>query len=243
MKTSIIKLAALFLIILLANSCTKDSNSDGGSTKNEVITAGGSITVKGSSNYEFTVDLEAAAYIITFKEKEVGHLENVEIYIEVFGGWTDWMPGSIMALRESNWYEGSWTQSYSAAGTFKFKVTATGEFEVVFQKLPLSQAAVNIPQNYTGAGATIFGPISLTGQASFSVNCSDAIAGFSVILLDATTGEILVNPDHTNLFTNVDDNYQVINSFNTTVIKTGLSGNYLINVIANMNAKYTVGVQ
>jgi hypothetical protein len=242
MKIATFKLVLLISgIILLTYSCKKDTTgTDNG--KNEVITNNGDITIKGSSNYEFSVDLEAAAYKITFKEKASGNLENVEIYIEIMGGWTSWMPGSIMALRASNWYEGSWIQSYSKKAAQRFKVTASGEYEITFQKLPLSQAAVNLPQNFSGSGGTFFGPMSISGNATFSIKCSDAKAGFTVILLDATTGNVIVNPDHTNLYTNIDANYKLINNINATVTKTGLSGTYLILVTANAFANYTIAV-
>ncbi len=242
MKTTTSKLVLLISgFILLSYSCKKETGgTDTG--KNEIITNNGDITVKGNSNYEFSVDLEAAAYKITFKEKASGNLDNVEIYIEIMGGWTDWMPGSMMALRSNSWYEGSWTQSYSTKATQKFKVTASGEYEVTFQKLPLSQTAVNLPQNFSGAGATIFGPLSVTANATFKIKCSDAKASFTVVLLDATTGHIIVNPDHTNLYTNVDADYKLINNIDATFTKTGLSGTYLINVIANSNANYTLTV-
>jgi hypothetical protein len=243
MKTSAIKLAIILSGIIILNfSCEKNNdNTDNAGTENEVITNAGNITVKGSSNYEFEIELQGA-YKITFKEKALGNLENVQIYIEILGGWIDWMPGSVMALRANNWYEGSWMQSYSNSSTLKFKVTASGEYEVTFEKLPLSQAAVNLPQNFSGAGGTFFGPISISENATFSIGCSDAIASFTVILLDATTGIAVLNPDHTHLYTNLDENYNIIYNINTIVSMTGLSGTYLINVVANMYANYTVSV-
>jgi hypothetical protein len=244
MKTSAFKIAVICSgIMILSYSCKKDDdNTDNGSAKNEVITNAGDITVKGSSNYEFEIELQGA-YDITFKEKAMGNLENVQIYIEILGGWIDWMPGSIMALRTNDWYEGSWTQSYSKKAMYKFKVAASGAFEVTFQKLPLSQDAVSLPQNFSGAGGTFFGPLSISGNATFTINCSDAIAGFTVILLDATTGIAILNPDHTHLYTNLDANYNIIYNINTTVTLSDLSGTYLILVLANMNADYTVSVQ
>jgi hypothetical protein len=242
MKTSIVKHALLLsAVIIFSYGCKKDNgNTDNG--RNELITNGGNITVKGTSNYEFEVELEGA-YIITFKEKAIGDLQNVEIYIEVFGGWTDWMPGGIMALRSDNWYEGSTIQSYSERATLKFKATASGQFEVTFEKLPLSKATVNLPQSYTGAGSTFFGPVSISGNATFDIVCSDANqTAFTVNILDAITGAIILNSDNTILYTNYSANQGLTNNISTTITKPGISGTYLIWVCANGNADYTLGI-
>jgi hypothetical protein len=240
MKTTLKLIILLSGIIILGLSCTKD-NDKSDNSDNQVTNNNGNITVKGTSNYEFEVELEGA-YKITFKEKSISNLENVQIYIEIMGGWIDWMPGSIMALRANTWYEGAWTQSYSKKAIYKFKVTASGEYEVTFEKLPLSKAAVNLPQTFTGAGGTFFGPVSISGSASFTIKCSDARAGFTVMLLDATTGNAILNTNNMHLYTNLDASYNIIYNINTTVTKSGLSGTYLILVVANMFADYTIEI-
>lgn len=225
------------------STATSNDKGDKKNMKNELIIDAGNITVRGSSNYEFEAELEGA-YIITFKEKTLGDLENVQFYIEIMGGWTDWMPGSIMALRSSKWYEGSTIQSYSKKETHKFKVTASGEYEITFEKLPLSKVVVNPPQNFSGAGSTFFGPVSLSGNSTFKITCSDAKqVAFTVNILDANSGNIIVNPDRTILYTNVGADYKLTDNINTTVTKSGLSGTYLIWVCGNANAQYTIGIQ
>jgi hypothetical protein len=154
------------------------------------------------------------------------------------------MPGGTMALRDNGWLEGATIQSYSERATYKFKVTASGEYEVTFEKLPLSQPLVNLPQNYTGAGSTFFGPLSISGNAMFKITCSDAReVAFTVNLVDAVTGNLIVNPDHSILYTNVEGDFSLTNNINTTVTKQGLSGTYLIWVCGNANALYTIGIQ
>jgi hypothetical protein len=245
MKTTIFKLFMLLTgIILLSISCKNDEGSND-NLDNQVITNNGNITVKGSGNYEFTIEVDAAAYLITFKEKAQGNLDNVEIDIPIMGGWVDWMPWSIMALRSSSWYEGATIQSYSKKQTLKFNATATGAFEVTFEKLPLSKAAVNTPQTFTGAGSTFFGPVTISNNGTLTITCSDACqAGFTVNIVDATNGNMLVNTDNTALYSNYDmATSKLTNNISVVKTKTGLSGNYFIWVSANMNANYTVQVQ
>jgi len=246
---TVIYLTGLILsgIIFSCNSNTDNAVKNNhevleNSGKNEIIADAGNITVRGSSGYEFETELEGA-YIITFKEKKPGNLENVQFYIEIMGGWTEWMPGGIIALRSNGWYEGATIQSYSQKATHKFKVTASGAFEITFEKLPLLKAVVHPPQEFSGAGSTFFGPVALSGTKTFRITCDDACqVAFTVNILDADTGNILLNPDNTILYTNVGAGYKLTNSIHREVTKSGLSGNYLIWVSTNGNAKYSVGI-
>jgi hypothetical protein len=221
-------------------SITSEGEVGKNNVKNELVANAGNITIRGNSNYEFETELEGA-YIITFKEKAIGNLKNVQIYIEIMGGWTEWMPGGINALRSNGWYEGATIQSYSNKGSFKFKVTASGVFEITFEKLPLAKNAAELPVSFTGAGSTFLGPVSVSGDASFKITCSDAQqAGFTVNILDANNGNTILNSDRSILYTNVGADFKLTNNINTTVTKSGLSGTYLIWVCGNGNAKYTV---
>jgi hypothetical protein len=243
MKKSILPLIILFSgILMLIYGCTKDeSNPDNGN--NALIINEGEMIIKGTSDYEFSMTLEEASYLVTYKEKAPGSLKNFQCYSDFLSIWLDYMPYSIMALRESNWYEGSVIEESTSNYTWRFKVTASGEYQIEFHKIPLSKTAVNLPQNFSGAGATVFGPVAISGSASFTIDCSDAKqAGFVVSLFNASTGAELLSPEYKPLYVNLDSNDNGINVINTTITKSGLSGIYLIEVHANMFATYTLNI-
>lgn len=231
----------IIAIILVLAGCDKEEVAK--NENNELTTNEGNITIKGSSNYEFSMSTEGAVYLVIYKEKAKGSLKNLEMYVDFYGEWTSLMPQSFMALRDNGWYEGSIIQSYGA-GNFDYKVTAVSDYQIEFHKLPLSKTAESLPKTYTGAGGTVFGPVSISSDATFVITCADANqAGFTVELVEATTGEKIYNPGYKPLYVNLDENSNAINNINTTITKYGLSGNYLIAVNANIYANYTVGIQ
>ena len=244
MKKSILPFIILFSgILVLIYSCTKDEG-DPDNGNNELILNEGEMIIKGTSDFEFSMTLEEASYLVSYKEKAPGSLKNFQCYSDFLSSWLDYMPFSIMALRESNWYEGSVIQESTSNYTWKFKVIASGEYQIEFHKLPLSKTAVTLPQNFSGAGATVFGPVAISGNTSFTINCSDAQqAGFMVSLFNATTGEELLSPGYKPLYVNLDSNDNAINNISTTITKSGLSGTYLIEVHTNLYANYTLNIQ
>ena len=244
MKTQFIQTTLFLMLIVFFNiSCGNEENTD---TKgqNELIVNTDEMIINGNSNYEFSMTLEEASYLVTYKEKVSGDLKNFQCYSDFLSSWMEYMPYSIMALRESSWYEGSVIEESTSNYTWKFKVIASGEYQILFQKLPLSKAAVNLPQNFSGAGATVFGPVTISGNVSFTIICNDAQqAGFTVSLFNATTGEEVLNPGYKPLYVNLDSNNNGINNINTTIAKSGLSGTYLIEVHTNLFANYTISIQ
>jgi hypothetical protein len=242
MKT---KLSILFLCgALLTISCKKDNNTPKDTGTNKVVTGNGEVTITGNSDYEFSMALEKATYVVTYKEKAKGSLTNYQINIAVLGGWTSLMPLSFKALRDTGWYEGSVVTESTSANTFQYKVFASGSYQIRYQKLPLPKTSETLPKTYTGAGGTVFGPVSIAASPIFTIVCSDAKqAGFTVTLFNATTGEEMYSAGYKPLYMNLDNNNKVINNINTTVTPTLATGNYLIEVEANQDATYSILVQ
>jgi hypothetical protein len=242
MKKSILQLLIPVTgILIMSYGCSKDK-SDPGTGTNEITVNDGEMIIKGTSNYEFTMGMEDCSYLVNYKEKEMGNLNNFEEYSDLLGMWMTYIPSSIMALRSSGWYEGS-VINVTYSGTYRFRVTASGDYQIEFHKIPLSTSPVGLPQDYSGAGGTVFGPFSASGTVSFDISCPDAQqAGFMVQLFSATTGEEVLSTGYKPLYVNLDANNNGINNINTTVTKTGLSGSYLVSVETNLYADYTVSI-
>jgi len=237
-----------FLIVLFVASvllsCKKDDNDDTNSGKSDVTKVENQTSISGSSNYEFSMAMEDASYMVTFREKEIGNIEDYSIWVEIFGGWTNLLPGSSFALNTStNWYEGSDITKFTDSDTYKYKIIANGDYEIIYEKLPLTKTTVAAPQNYSGMGRKVFGPVTLSENTTFIISCADAKqAGFTIELYTSLGAEIL-DADYHVLYVNLDGNSNAINTIDKTLSRTLAAGEYLINVDANYLSEYTIKVQ
>jgi len=241
---------ALFFIWSCKNSPAPQSESEQPLEEStaeytaSAVKSNGNVTIMGNKDYEFEMDFEEGTYLVVFKQKTMGALKNFSVFIETLNSWNGLMPFSASSLNdESGYYETADIASFSSTEKLKYKVEASGEYIIEYKKLPLDKENISAPITFGSKGSRVFGPIELSGEATFKIICEDAAkAGFSVQLYNAETGEEILNENYMPLYVNIEDG-KAVNSINKTVSLNNLSGIYLINVDANGRADYSITVE
>jgi hypothetical protein len=230
-------------ILIFAGCGSDDKGSDDNECKNEVITRNDSIIITGCSNYEPTLTFTTGGYLLTMSEQTANSL-NLEVYQTAFSSYMGVKASSASALRDDGWYsqDGIWEH---LEGSWKWRITATAPYRIVFAKMPLAKRAASTPITYQSAGLCVVGPFHVAGSsATFTIACPDAkLAGFTAELYDAAGQEVLAN--YTNILDvmNLDENNNQINNYSKTTTLTLAEGDYLIKVAANNQAFWTVKVE
>jgi len=251
MKKSIFTISlALFFLMACKNAKTPQAENE--TTAEETTTeyqasavkSNGNVTITGNKDYEFEMEFEEGAYVVCFKQKTIGALKNFSVFIETLNSWNGLMPFSASSLNEeSGYYETVDITSFSSLENLRYKVEATGEYIIEYKKLPLEKEKIATPITFSGKGSRVFGPVELSGTASFKIVCGDAAkAGFSVQLFNAENGEEILNENYMPLYVNIED-AKAVNTIDKTLSLDNLAGIYLINVDANGMAEYSVTVE
>ena len=194
---------------------------------------GDNVKIAGSKDGNVTVNLKKGGYIIEYKYQG----NSFDMKVNSFIGAMRIVPGGQYAGADG-WTVFSTVQKFTNDDGTEFIITATDPYEVNFKRLPLSTSADVVPKTYTGTGEMVVGPMTLkAGSASFKISAPDLNkAGFSVKLLDATTGDSVatITPSRAEMESNILD---------MTVTKTiEADGNYLMDVGANGATAWTIDV-
>lgn len=245
------KLNTYFIVIvasLILGGCKKDEKDDDKKTtnscENKVTTRNDSIIITGCSDFEPALTFGTGGYILTMSEEEYGSLNNFEVYQKNLDSYMGAKASSASSLRSDGWYSQSsiWTR---IAGNWTWRAKATGSYKITFAHLPLNVTPATLPVTYNSAGRTVLGPVHLSGSTTFTVSCPDAkLAGFSADLIDANTGEDILNANYYNILdiVNLDENNKAINNYNKVVTVKLNEGNYLIEVGANNEATWSIKI-
>jgi len=240
------KISILVLIysLTLTISCKKDDSgtSGKGDCKNEVVTRNDSIIITGCSGFEPSLTFTTGGYLLTMSEHTENSL-NFEVFQTAFGSYMGVRASSASALRDDGWYsqDGIWEK---LEGTWKWRVTATDSFRIVFAKLPLSKAPASLPVTYNSAGLKVIGPFHIAqSSATFVISCPDAkLAGFTAELYNAAGEEVLANYSNIMDVINLDENNNIINNYSKTISLQLTEGDYLIKVASNKSASWSVKI-
>ncbi|NJK85344.1 MAG: hypothetical protein HC906_04620 [Bacteroidales bacterium] len=216
-----------------------ENNNQNCDNKTEVTDE--SIVISGCSDYETEIDF-SGPYLLTINEKTMGAVSTFELFQPAFNSYMGVKASSASALRNDGWYNQAsiWE---NLNGKWKWRVKATGEYKIVFEKLPLTTAPATAPVTYNSAGQTVLGPVHLNGSTTFSISCPDAkLAGFTAELFDAETGDEILE-DYANILGVVNwENNQQINNYSKDVTVELPEKNYLIKVSSNFAANWTVSI-
>jgi hypothetical protein len=245
MKALNISVAMLSLLFIM--SCGEDDKTD---TKpdnecgNKVESRNDSIIITGKCDFETDITFPSPSYVLTISEKSAGNLSNLEIFQTAFNSYMGVKASSASALRDDGWYSqaGVWEK---INGTWKWRVKATGEYRVVFAKLPLQKTPATVPVTYAMSGQAVLGPIHLNGSHTFNVSCPDAkLAGFTAELYNGNNGDEILNTSYHNILDviNLDEDNKQINNYSKTIQLDIPEGNYIMKVSSNSNAAWTVSV-
>jgi hypothetical protein len=242
MRNYFLVVISLFVMLGCNDDKEKKEESNNNNCDNKAVTRNDSIIITGCSDFETDLTF-SGAYLMTIYEKAYGDVSDFEVYQSAFDTYMGVKSYSASALREDNWYSQSsiWE---NLNGAWKWRVTATGEYKIVFAKLPLQKTPDTAPVNYNGSGLTVVGPVHLSGSTTFNIACPDAKqAGFTANLYDAVTGdEILENYFNILNVVNLDENNNQINNYSKTINKDLPEGDYLITVSSNYTAAWTVEI-
>ena len=238
----------IIFFLLMVVACGKDKNNDNPNNnnnngcENKVATRNDSIIITGCSDYETDLTFVDGAYLLTMCEKSANTLSTFEVYQTAFSSYQNVKAYSASALREDGWIsqDGIWDH---LDGIWKWRVKATGEYKIVFVKLPLKVTPASLPVTYNSAGKDVIGPFHLSGSTTFTITCPDAkLSGFTAELFDAAGEEIIEKNFNILDVINIDKDGKQINNYSKVITKDLTEGNYLMRVSANENASWTVKV-
>ncbi len=222
----------------------KDSLNDDNACGNKVVTRNDSIIITGKCDFETNITFPATSYLLTISEKPEDAVSSFEIYQTALSSYMGVKAYSASALRSDGWYSQAsvWEK---INGTWKWRVQATGEYRIVFAKLPLQKTPATVPVTYSMAGLAVVGPVHLSGTHTFNISCPDAkLAGFTAELYDGSNGAEIINANYHNILDviNLDQNNNQINNYSKNIQISVAEGNYLIKVSANQGANWTVSI-
>ena len=198
----------------------------------KVTVEGDNVKIAGSQGGNLTVNLKKGGYIMDYKFKG-----DFDMKVNSFIGAMRIVPGGQYPGADG-WTAFTTVQKFTNDDATEFIIEATEPYEVNFKRLPLSTSADVVPKTYTGTGEKVVGPLTLkAGSVSFKISVPDLNqAGFSVKLIDATTGDSvgIITPSRAEMESN---------KLDMTITKTlDADGNYLMDVGANGATAWTIDV-
>jgi hypothetical protein len=238
----------LFLIfsLSLTLSCSKENKDNSEETsgcKNEVINRNDSIIITGCSDFEPSLTFTNSNYLLTMNEKTENSID-FAIFQKNLGSYMGYKVSSASALRNDGWYSQDGIHG-RMEGTWKWRVTATDRYRIVFVKLPLAKTPASLPVSYNSQGQVVLGPIRIAQpSATFTITCPNtSLAGFNAELYTAAGKEVLA-PNYYNILdaTNLDKDNKLISNYSKTITLQLPEGNYLLKVASNKNALWTVKI-
>lgn len=242
-----LKICLTMLSVLFIAGCGEDDkpeNINDNECGNKVETRNDSIIITGKCDFETNITFPSPSYVLTISEKTEDALTNLEIFQTAFNSYMGVKASSASALRDDGWYSqaGVWEK---INGTWKWRVKATGEYRVVFAKLPLQKTPATAPVTYAMSGQAVLGPIHLHGSHTFNISCPDAkLAGFTAELYNGNNGDEILNASYHNILDviNLDENNNQINNYSKTIQLDIPEGDYIMKVSSNKNASWIVSV-
>ncbi len=206
----------------------------------KATTSGETMTITGSQGGEFTMTMEKASYLVSVQSQN----GLVQMKTPMGGVDLDLIPYNAATPGASGMYEQQFIYDWVKAGSGSFKINFVGDkaapYTITWTKLPTSTAAaVSAPQKYTGNGQKVLGPVKLSaGMATFTISCPDTKkAGFDIKLFNADTGDYIGMIGYNAESGSVQNSYSAAKSQNIAA-----AGNYYVQVTANSDANWEVGV-